>query len=53
MATKHKLLGNTGLVSDLCLGSTTFGNGENIYRLIGAVDEASSEVARRSAGLSG
>jgi aryl-alcohol dehydrogenase-like predicted oxidoreductase len=38
-------LGNTGLfVSELCLGTMTFGGGEGIWRAIGMLDQAASEA---------
>jgi len=37
---KYKILGNTGLkVSELCLGTMTFGGGEGIWRAIGALEQ--------------
>ncbi len=39
-----KQLGRTGLfVSELCLGTMTFGGGEGMWRQIGALDQASAE----------
>ena len=37
---KYKILGNTGLkVSELCLGTMTFGGGTGIWRAIGALEQ--------------
>jgi aryl-alcohol dehydrogenase-like predicted oxidoreductase len=41
---QYKTLGNTGLlVSRLCLGTMTFGNGEGIYEVIGNVDQKGAD----------
>ncbi|MBR8421215.1 aldo/keto reductase [Burkholderia dolosa] len=41
---KYKTLGNTGLlVSQLCLGTMTFGGGTGVYQHIGNVDQAGAD----------
>ncbi|MEO7854687.1 MAG: aldo/keto reductase [Rubrivivax sp.] len=41
---RHKPLGRTGLfVSELCLGTMTFGGGEGIWEQIGALQQADAE----------
>jgi aryl-alcohol dehydrogenase-like predicted oxidoreductase len=41
---QYKTLGNTGLlVSRLCLGTMTFGGGEGLYKMIGAVDQKGAD----------
>lgn len=41
---KYKTLGNTGLlVSQLCLGTMTFGGGKGVYEHIGNVDQAGAD----------
>ena len=46
----YKTLGNTGLlVSTLCLGTMTFGQGEGVYKAIGAVDQAGADDLVRNA----
>lgn len=41
---EYRTLGNTGLlVSRLCLGTMTFGNGEGLYKSIGSVDQQGVE----------
>jgi aryl-alcohol dehydrogenase-like predicted oxidoreductase len=41
---QYKTLGNTGLlVSTLSLGTMTFGGGQGIYKVIGAVDQAGAD----------
>src|ERR1700694_801198 len=41
---QYKTLGNTGLlVSNLCLGTMTFGGGEGFWRAIGMVDQAGAD----------
>ena len=41
---QYKTLGNTGLqVSTLCFGTMTFGGGEGIWKVIGAVDQARAD----------
>lgn len=47
IAMEYKTLGNTGLlVSSLCLGTMTFGDGQGIFRHIGSAgqDEADAIV---------
>jgi aryl-alcohol dehydrogenase-like predicted oxidoreductase len=45
-----KRLGNTGLVvSEICLGTMTFGGGEGIWRVIGQVDQSSVDSIVRTA----
>ena len=42
---KYKQLGNTGLlVSRLCLGTMTFGDGDGVYEHIGAVDQEAADA---------
>ena len=54
MTITHKLLGNTGLlVSNLCLGTMTFGDGAGIYQSIGAVDQAGADELIKEAIDSG
>ena len=41
---QYKTLGNTGLlVSRLCLGTMTFGSGEGMFKVIGAVDQKGAD----------
>ncbi len=41
---KYNQLGNTGLlVSNLCFGTMTFGGGEGIWKMIGAVDQTGAD----------
>ncbi|RZK78383.1 MAG: aldo/keto reductase, partial [Methylobacterium sp.] len=41
---RQNKLGRTGLfVSELCLGTMTFGGGEGMWRQIGALDQAEAE----------
>jgi len=41
---RHKMLGRTGLlVSELCLGTMTFGGGEGMWRQIGALQQDEAE----------
>ena len=54
MAIQFKTLGNTGLlVSNLCLGTMTFGDGSGIYESIGAVDQAGADALVKKALASG
>jgi len=44
VALRYNTLGNTGLlVSNLCLGTMTFGDGEGIYGTIGSVDQTGAD----------
>jgi len=46
---KYKPLGNTGLlVSQLCLGTMTFGSGQGAYKFIGNVSQAEADAFVRS-----
>ena len=46
---KYKQLGNTGLlVSRLCLGTMTFGDGDGVYEHIGAVDQEVADALVRA-----
>ena len=46
---KYKQLGNTGLlVSQLCLGTMTFGDGDGVYEHIGAVDQEAADALVRA-----
>ncbi len=46
---KYKQLGNTGLlVSQLCLGTMTFGDGDGVYDHIGAVDQGTADALARA-----
>ena len=46
---KYKQLGNTGLlVSQLCLGTMTFGDGDGVYEHIGAVDQGAADALVRA-----
>jgi aryl-alcohol dehydrogenase-like predicted oxidoreductase len=46
---KYKSLGNTGLlVSQLCLGTMTFGSGEGVYKHIGNVGQAEADAFLRA-----
>ena len=41
---KYAILGNTGLlVSKLCFGTMTFGDGRGIFKAIGAVGQAAAD----------
>jgi aryl-alcohol dehydrogenase-like predicted oxidoreductase len=41
---RHNLLGQTGLfVSEICLGTMTFGGGEGMWRALGALPQAEAE----------
>ena len=41
---QYKTLGNTGLlVSRLCFGTMTFGGGEGLFKMIGAVDQKGAD----------
>lgn len=54
MAIQFRTLGNTGLlVSNLCLGTMTFGDGSGIYESIGAVDQAGADSLVKEALASG
>jgi aryl-alcohol dehydrogenase-like predicted oxidoreductase len=47
---RYNRLGSTGLfVSELCLGTMTFGGGEGMWRQIGAVQQADADGLLRSA----
>ena len=47
---KYQMLGHTGLqVSALCLGTMTFGDGQGIYKSIGAVDQAGADQLVKTA----
>jgi aryl-alcohol dehydrogenase-like predicted oxidoreductase len=47
---RMKKLGGTGLVvSEICLGTMTFGNGEGFWAAIGATDQASANAIVQSA----
>jgi aryl-alcohol dehydrogenase-like predicted oxidoreductase len=47
---QYKTLGNTGLiVSRMCLGAMTFGEGEGIYGVIGAVDQNGADALVKGA----
>src|SRR5215510_13777516 len=44
MIMQYKTLGNTGLlVSRLCFGTMTFGGGEGLFKMIGAVDQKGAD----------
>jgi aryl-alcohol dehydrogenase-like predicted oxidoreductase len=46
----YKTLGNTGLlVSRLCLGTMTFGDGNGVYRHIGKSDQTDADTLVRTA----
>lgn len=54
MSIRYKTMGNTGLlVSNLCLGTMTFGDGSGIYEAIGAVDQAGADSLVKEALASG
>ena len=41
---KYRLLGNSGLrVSEVCLGTMTFGDGRGMFKAIGAVGQAAAD----------
>src|SRR6478672_11773904 len=47
---RYNYLGQTGLlVSELCLGTMTFGGGEGIQRQIGAVQQTDADTLLRTA----
>jgi aryl-alcohol dehydrogenase-like predicted oxidoreductase len=47
---QYKTLGNTGLlVSRLCLGTMTFGSGEGMFKVIGAVDQKRADELIKAA----
>jgi aryl-alcohol dehydrogenase-like predicted oxidoreductase len=47
---QYKTLGNTGLlVSRLCLGTMTFGSGEGMFKVIGAVDQKGADELIKAA----
>src|SRR5258705_12885194 len=47
---QYKTLGNTGLlISRLCLGTMTFGSGEGIFKVIGAVDQKGADELIKAA----
>src|SRR6201997_4461010 len=51
---KYTTLGNTGLlVSKLCLGTMTFGDGRGMYKAIGAVGQAAADELVRTSIESG
>ena len=47
---RMRRLGNTGLiVSELCLGTMTFGDGEGLWRAVGQLDQAATDGVIRAA----
>ena len=54
MPIQYKTLGKTGLlVSNICLGTMTFGDGQGVYHSIGAVDQSDANALVKTAFSAG